>query len=40
MTKIEIELTEESQVVDLPYWIHVIREVTNDKNYKNVNLAK
>ena len=37
---LEIELTEESQEVDLPEWITVIKEVTDDKNYKNVNLAK
>lgn len=37
---LEIELTEESQEVDLPDWISVIKEVTNDPNYKNVNLAK
>lgn len=37
---LEIELTEESQEVDLPDWISVIKEVTGDENYKNVNLAK
>ena len=37
---LEIELTEETQNVDLPDWISVIKEVTDDNNYKNVNLAK
>jgi len=37
---LEIELTEETQEVDIPNWIRVIREVTDDPNYKNVNLAK
>lgn len=37
---LEIELTEETQEVDIPNWIQVIREVTGDFNYKNVNLAK
>ena len=37
---LEIELTEETEDVDLPDWISVIKEVTNDPNYKNANLAK
>ena len=37
---LEIELTSEEQEVTLPDWITVIREVTGDDRYKNVNLAK
>lgn len=37
---LEIELTEETQEVILPSWIEVIREVTDDPNYKNAALAK
>ena len=37
---LEIELTEETQEVILPEWITVIREVTDDPNYKNAALAK
>lgn len=37
---LEIELTTESQSVDIPGWIHVIKEVTDDPAYKNKNLAK
>lgn len=37
---LEIELTEENQKVALPDWISVIKEVTDNPNYKNVNLAK
>lgn len=37
---LEIELTTESQKVDLPDWITVIKEVTDDPNYKNAALAK
>ena len=37
---LEIELTEETQEVILPDWITVIKEVTDDPNYKNAALAK
>lgn len=36
---LEIELTSESQEVLIPEWIKVIKEVTDDPNYKNYNLA-
>ena len=37
---LEIELNDEKQNYTLPKFIHVIKEVTADDNYKNVNLAK
>ena len=37
---LEIELTSESQEVILPNWVEVIKDVTEDPNYKNYNLAK
>ncbi|MCI9177211.1 MAG: AAA family ATPase [Clostridia bacterium] len=37
---LEIELTDETQKVEIPTWIHVIKEVTDDPAYKNKNLAK
>ena len=36
---LEIELNEEQQAYQLPNFIEVIKEVTDDDNYKNVNLA-
>ncbi len=37
---LEIELTDEAQNVELPDWITVIKEVTDDPSYKNAALAK
>lgn len=37
---LEIELTDEKQSVDIPDWVELIREVTDDPVYKNKNLAK
>lgn len=37
---LEIELPSEDTAVSLPHFIHVIREVTEDKAYKNKSLAK
>ena len=37
---LEIELTDENQRVEIPDWISVIKEVTDDPAYKNKNLAK
>lgn len=37
---LEIELVDENQNVDLPDFIDVIKEITSDDKYKNVNLAK
>ena len=36
---LEIELKDESQPVKLPEWLNVIREVTGEDAYKNLNLA-
>lgn len=36
---LEIELQDENQQVELPDFIQVIKEVTNDENYKNYNLS-
>ena len=36
---LEIELNEEQQAFQLPNFIEVIKEVTDDDKYKNVNLA-
>ncbi|MBE6630719.1 MAG: hypothetical protein E7624_07730 [Ruminococcaceae bacterium] len=36
----EVELASETEVVELPPYLHVIRDVTADKRYKNVNLAR
>ena len=36
----EIELKSEEEAFDIPECITVIKEVTDDKRYKNVNLAK
>ena len=37
---LEVELNDEKQSYELPAFIEVIKEVTNDNKYKNVNLAK
>lgn len=37
---LEIELTSESEIVEIPEFISVIKEVTNDDEYKNSSLAK
>ncbi len=36
----EVELASEEEAVELPPFLHVIREVSEDKRYKNVNLAR
>jgi CYTH domain-containing protein len=36
----EVELADESEAVELPPYLCVIREVSDDKRYKNVNLAR
>ena len=36
---LEIELKDESQPVKLPEWLEVVREVTGEDAYKNLNLA-
>ena len=36
----EVELASEEEAVELPPYLHVIREVSDDKRYKNVNLAR
>lgn len=38
----EIELTHEDEVITIPHWMasYVIREVTDDPQYKNANLAR
>ena len=36
---LEIELKDEDQQVQLPEWLNVIREVTGEDAYKNLNLA-
>lgn len=37
---IEIELTDKNQLIDIPNFISVIKEVTNDDKYKNRYLAR
>ena len=37
---VEVELKDESEKVEFPSFIKVIKEVTSDKNYKNHSLAK
>jgi len=37
---LEIELLSENEKINFPNFIEIIREVTNDENYKNSNLAK
>lgn len=37
---LEIELTEENDRVDLPYFLHIEKEITGDPRYSNSNLAK
>ena len=37
---LEVEVRGEEETVLLPRGLHVIREVSADKRYKNVNLAK
>ena len=37
---LEVELSSEQEAVELPPFIRVIREVSDDKRYKNVNLAR
>lgn len=36
----EVELADEREAVELPPYLRVIREVSDDKRYKNVNLAR
>ena len=36
----EVELASEQEVVELPPYLRVIRDVSADKRYKNVNLAR
>ena len=36
---LEIELTDENEIFDIPSYISVIKEVSDDKRYKNTNLA-
>ena len=37
---LEIELSKQNQEVFIPHFIDVVKEVTNDANYKNRNIAK
>lgn len=37
---LEIELTEENDKIKIPEWLGRVREVTNEPNYKNSELAK
>ncbi len=37
---LEIELESESEIARIPQWLRVIREVTEEKCYKNIALAK
>ena len=37
---LEIELTNENQEVKIPDFINIIKEVTNDINYRNYVLSK
>ena len=37
---LEVELTEENQEFETPFLINVIRDVTDDKNFKNIAIAK
>lgn len=37
---LEVELSSEDEAFSLPSYIKVLREVTDDKRYKNVNLAR
>ena len=37
---LEVEFTSESDVADIPAWIHVLKDVTGDVRFKNVSLAR
>ncbi|MBE5821099.1 MAG: CYTH domain-containing protein [Clostridiales bacterium] len=37
---IEIELSNENEKIVFPEWVEIIKEVTDDDNYKNASLAK
>lgn len=37
---LEIELTQENQEIKLPKWCQVIKEVTEDSNYRNTSIAE
>ena len=37
---VEVELANENESAELPPYLRVIREVSDDKRYKNVNLAR
>lgn len=37
---LEIELASEDEEISIPNEIKIIKEVTDDENYKNANLAK
>ncbi len=36
----EVELSDENEKVNIPQYIDIIKEVTDDENYKNANMAK
>jgi len=36
----EIELSSEEEMINVPSWIKIIEEVTNDESYKNYQMAK
>lgn len=37
---LEVEFSSESDVADIPEWIHVLKDVTGDVRFKNVFLAR
>ena len=37
---VEIELNDENEKIEFPKQLKLIKEVTNDKNYRNSELAK
>ncbi len=37
---LEVEFASESDVADIPEWIHVLKDVTGDVRFKNVSLAR
>ena len=37
---VEIELNHEDDAIDFPDWLDIIREITDDKAYRNSSIAE
>ena len=37
---LEIEATKENQEVDIPNFLNIIKDITNDSSYQNINISQ